>query len=215
MQPNPSSSGPGIAPALRSRLFLPCSTGDSGSGSGLGLAICQEIAAALGGSISLETGESHGRIAGLDAPARLPLADNESFMEKLRVDKWLWAARFYKTRSLATEEIGKGRVEVNGAEVKPARELKVGDTVTLRQGPTTRSVVVKGISASRGPAPIAQQLYEETTDSLQARERVAQQRKLAPEPALTIEHGRPTKRGRRELDDARGWGDRWSASIDE
>ncbi len=137
-------------------------------------------------------------------------------MERLRVDKWLWAARFYKTRTLATEEIGKGRIEVNGQEVKPARELKVGDTVSLRQGPITRVVVVKGLSGVRGPAPVAQQLYEETAESLKAREAAAEQRRYAREPALSIEQGRPTKRGRRELDDARhGWGDRWSASVDE
>ena len=136
-------------------------------------------------------------------------------MDKLRVDKWLWAARFYKTRSLATEEIAKGRVEVNGAEVKPARELKAGDTVTLRQGPVTRTVVVKGLSNLRGPAPVAQQLYAETADSLAARQHAAEQRRLSPEPAHSIEHGRPTKRGRRELDDAKSWGDRWSASIDD
>jgi ribosome-associated heat shock protein Hsp15 len=136
-------------------------------------------------------------------------------MDKLRVDKWLWAARFYKTRSLATEEVGKGRVEVNGAEVKPARELKAGDTVTLRQGPVTRTVVVKGLSNMRGPAPVAQQLYEETADSLKTRQQAAEQRRLSPEPAHSIEHGRPTKRGRRELDDAKSWGDRWSASVDE
>lgn len=133
----------------------------------------------------------------------------------MRVDKWLWAARFYKTRSLATEEIGKGRVEVNGAEVKPARDLKVGDSVTLRQGPVSRTVVVKGLSNMRGPAPVAQQLYEETADSVQARQRAAEQRRLSPEPAHSIEHGRPTKRGRRELDNAKSWGDRWSASVDE
>jgi ribosome-associated heat shock protein Hsp15 len=136
-------------------------------------------------------------------------------MEKLRVDKWLWAARFYKTRSLATEEIGKGRVDVNAAEAKPAREVKVGDTVTLRQGPSARTVTVKGLSGTRGPAPVAQQLYEETVESLQARKAAAEQRRYAPEPAHSIEHGRPTKRGRRELDDAQRWGDRWSASIDE
>src|SRR6478609_417861 len=136
-------------------------------------------------------------------------------MDKLRVDKWLWAARFYKTRSLATEEIAKGRVEVNGAEVKPARELKAGDTVTLRQGPVMRTVVVKGLSNMRGPAPVAQQLYEETADSIKARQESAEQRRLSPEPAHSIEHGRPTKRGRRELDDAKSWGDRWSASLDE
>jgi len=136
-------------------------------------------------------------------------------MDKLRVDKWLWAARFYKTRSLATEEIAKGRVEVNGAEVKPARELKAGDTVTLRQGAVTRTVVVKGLSNLRGPAPVAQQLYAETPDSLAARQQAAEQRRLSPEPAHSIEHGRPTKRGRRELDDAKSWGDRWSASRDD
>ena len=136
-------------------------------------------------------------------------------MDKLRVDKWLWAARFYKTRSLATEEIAKGRVEVNGAEVKPARELKAGDTVMLRQGPVTRTVLVKGLSNMRGPAPVAQLLYEETPDSLSARQQAAEQRRLSPEPAHSIEHGRPTKRGRRELDDAKSWGDRWSASIDD
>jgi ribosome-associated heat shock protein Hsp15 len=136
-------------------------------------------------------------------------------MERLRIDKWLWAARFYKTRTLATDEIDKGRVEVNGQEVKPAREVKVGDTVSLRQGQVSRSVVVKGLSGMRGPAPVAQQLYEETAESLKAREQAAEQRRLAPEPAHSIEQGRPTKRGRRELDDAqRGWGDRWSASVD-
>lgn len=135
----------------------------------------------------------------------------------MRIDKWLWAARFYKTRSLASEEIGKGRVEVNGQEAKPAREVKVGDIVTLRRDGLARTVVVKGLSEVRGPAPVAQQLYEETPESLQAREAALEQRRLAREPALSIEHGRPTKRGRRDLEQARqqGWGHRWSASIDD
>jgi ribosome-associated heat shock protein Hsp15 len=137
-------------------------------------------------------------------------------MDKLRIDKWLWAARFYKTRTLASEEIARGRVEVNGQDVKPSREVKVGDTVLLRQGPVTRTVLVKGLSGMRGPAPAAQQLYQETPESIQAREQAAERRRLAPEPALAIEQGRPTKRGRRELDDVqRGWGDRWSASVDD
>jgi ribosome-associated heat shock protein Hsp15 len=136
-------------------------------------------------------------------------------MDKLRIDKWLWAARFYKTRSLATDEIDKGRVAVNGQEAKPAREVKVGDTVSVRREGLTRTVVVKGVSDVRGPAPVAQQLYEETPESLQARDKAAEQRRYAREPALSIEHGRPTKRGRRELDQAQGWGDRWSASIDD
>ena len=138
-------------------------------------------------------------------------------MDKLRIDKWLWAARFYKTRSLAAEEIDKGRVAVNGQEVKPARERKVGDTVAMRREGVTRTVVVQGLSAVRGPAPVAQQLYQETAESVEARAQAAEQRRLAREPALSIEHGRPTKRGRRELEEARrqGWGDRWSASIDD
>ncbi len=137
-------------------------------------------------------------------------------MERLRIDKWLWSARFYKTRTLAAEEIGKGRVEINGQEAKAAREVKVGDTVSVRREAVTRTVVVRGLSNMRGPAPVAQQLYEETPESLKAREEAAQQRRYAPEPSLSIEHGRPTKRGRRELDEAqKGWGDRWSASIDD
>jgi ribosome-associated heat shock protein Hsp15 len=140
----------------------------------------------------------------------------ERLMEKLRIDKWLWAARFYKTRTLASEEITRGRIEVNGQEVKPAREVKVGDRVALRQGPVSRVVIVRALSQVRGPAPVAQQLYEETAESLKAREQAAEQRRYAREPALSIEQGRPTKRGRRELDDAqRSWGDRWSASVDE
>jgi ribosome-associated heat shock protein Hsp15 len=137
-------------------------------------------------------------------------------MERLRIDKWLWAARFYKTRSLASEEIDKGRVEINGHEVKPAREVKVGDIVAMRREGVTRTVVVKGISLVRGSAPAAQLLYEETAESVLAREKAAEQRKYAKEPALSIQDGRPTKRGRRELDDVqRGWGDRWSASVDD
>ena len=138
-------------------------------------------------------------------------------MEKLRIDKWLWAARFYKTRSLATDEIDKGRVSINGQDVKPAREVKLGDTVAMRREGSTRTVVVKGVSDVRGPAPVAQQMYEETAESLQERQRAADQRRYAREPALAIEHGRPTKRGRRELDEAQrhGWGDRWSASVDD
>ncbi len=130
--------------------------------------------------------------------------------EGVRLDKWLWAARFYKTRSLAAEEIARHRVEVNGQPVKASRELKPGDLVALRQGPVARTVVVRALSAVRGPAPVAQALYEETPASVAAREAQAQQRRLAPEPAQTIEQGRPTKRDRRQLAD---W-DRWSASLD-
>lgn len=145
-------------------------------------------------------------------------------MEKYRLDKWLWAARFFKTRSLACEEIEKGRVQVNGAAAKASREVRVGDTIALRQGSVPRTVVVTGLSQMRGPATVAQTLYEETADSVAQRERMAQQHRLAPEPAESLQHGRPTKRDRRQMDalDATQprrpqgrWNERWSASLDE
>lgn len=130
-------------------------------------------------------------------------------MDRLRIDKWLWAARFYKTRSLAAEEVSKGRVLVDGQSAKPAKELKVGDTVALRHGAITRTVQVRGISAVRGGAPAAQLLYEETAESIQQREQAAEQRRQGVEPALSLEHGRPTKRDRRDM--SKEWDDRWSA----
>lgn len=133
-------------------------------------------------------------------------------MEKIRIDKWLWAARFFKTRSLATDEVVRGRVQLGQHDVKPAKEVQVGDTLTLWQGQVKRTVVVKGISGQRGSAPIAQQLYEETPQSLEQRAVAAENRRLSPEPAASIAHGRPTKRDRRDLD--KGWNDRWSASLD-
>jgi ribosome-associated heat shock protein Hsp15 len=132
----------------------------------------------------------------------------------VRLDKWLWAARFYKTRSLASDEIGKGRVQINGQPAKASRELKSGDLLRFRQGQVEREVWVRGLSHVRGPAPQAQALYEETPASLAARELAAEQRRLAPEPAQSIAQGRPTKLDRRRLESHRvGW-DRWSASVD-
>ena len=137
-------------------------------------------------------------------------------MDKLRIDKWLWAARFYKTRSLAAEELDKGRVRVNDIEAKPSREVKVGDTLTLRQGPVTRTLVVRGISGQRGGAPTAQLLYEETAESLAAKALQAEQRRLGQEPANSQTQGRPTKRDRRDLEKlgSKDWNQRWSASAD-
>ena len=135
----------------------------------------------------------------------------------LRLDKWLWAARFFKTRSLAADEIGRGRISVNGQVAKASRELRLGDQVEIRQPGSTRVVLVRGLSAQRGPAPVAQGLYEETAASLQARAALAEARRLAPEPALSQTQGRPTKRDRRALGEVRqgtGW-QRWSASIDD
>lgn len=137
-------------------------------------------------------------------------------MDKLRIDKWLWAARFYKTRSLATDEINKGRIEVNQQVAKPAREVKVGDTVAMRREGQVRTVQVLALSDVRGPAPKAQALYEETSDSVKAREAFAARRRFEHEPAQSIAHGRPTKRDRRDLQEAHhGWNDRWSASVDQ
>ena len=135
--------------------------------------------------------------------------------EAMRLDKWLWAARFYKTRSLAVDDIVKGRVSVNGQVAKPSRDLRVGDTLALRQGPVTRTVVVQALSAMRGPAPVAQTLYAETADSMAERSRAAEARRLAAEPALSIEQGRPTKRDRREIERTQHDWQRWSASLDD
>ena len=131
-------------------------------------------------------------------------------MEKLRLDKWLWAARFFKTRALAAEEIGKGRVFVNEQAAKASRELHEGDRIDLRQAELVRTVVVCTLGRMRGPASVAQTWYEETPESVERRVAAAARRKEQPEPASTIESGRPTKRDRRQLAD---W-NRWSASAD-
>ena len=131
--------------------------------------------------------------------------------DRVRLDKWLWAARFFKTRALASDEIGRGRVLVNGQLAKASRELKPGDRLLLRQGAVERTVDVLGLSGTRGPAPVAQALYAETAESMAARAKAAEARRLAAEPADAIEQGRPTKRDRRRLSD---W-QRWSASIDD
>ncbi len=137
-------------------------------------------------------------------------------MDRLRIDKWLWAARFFKTRSLAAEEIGKNRIQVNGDVAKASREVKGGDTVAMRLGAQIRTVKVLGVSAQRGPAPVAQLLYEETPDSVAAQANTRELRRMGTEPGLSLEQGRPTKRNRRLIDDvAGGWGDRWSASVDD
>ena len=131
-------------------------------------------------------------------------------MVGVRLDKWLWAARFFKTRGLSSQEIGKGRISVNGLPAKPSREVKVGDSIELRQNHVPRTVVVKETSDVRGPAPVARALYEETPESIALREKIAADRRDAVEPALSIAEGRPTKRDRRQLAD---W-NRWTASVD-
>lgn len=144
------------------------------------------------------------------ADRRLRRADSGTGA-RMRLDKWLWAARFFKTRALAAEAAERGRVEVNGQPAKPARELKPGDRVRLRHGADERTVDVLALSAVRGPAPVAQTLYAETEDSRARRQALAESRRLAAEPATSIEQGRPTKRDRRQLAQ---W-QRWSASADD
>jgi ribosome-associated heat shock protein Hsp15 len=118
---------------------------------------------------------------------------------RVRVDKWLWAARFYKTRSQATDAVHGGKVEVNGARVKPAKELAVGDELRIRLGPYEYLVVVRALSERRGPAVVAQTLYEETAESIVAREKLREAHRLAPPMFVYEEKGRPTKKDRRTL----------------
>ena len=128
----------------------------------------------------------------------------------MRLDKWLWAARLFKTRGLAANEVGRGRIQLNGQVAKPARDIHVGDRLRVRQGVDVRDLVVLGLSALRGPAPAAQALYAESADSVAARLKAAESRRLAAEPAASQEQGRPSKRDRRQL---ASW-QRWSASAD-
>lgn len=122
---------------------------------------------------------------------------------RVRVDKWLWAARFFKTRSLAADAIGGGKVMVNGERVKPAKLLQMGDEVRVRLGPYEHVVIVRGVSERRGSAPIAATLYEETSDSRAARDRLSEQLRMAPAAFVYEEKGRPTKRDRRVLESFR------------
>jgi ribosome-associated heat shock protein Hsp15 len=118
--------------------------------------------------------------------------------DRTRVDKWLWAARFYKTRALAAEAIAGGKVQVNGERVKRAKPLQVGDEVRIRQGPYEHRVVVREVSSQRGPATRAAQLYEETPESRSAREAMALQLKTL-HSIFVPQRGRPTKKDRREI----------------
>jgi ribosome-associated heat shock protein Hsp15 len=120
-------------------------------------------------------------------------------MDRVRVDKWLWAARFCKTRSLATEAVAGGRVHVNGVAAKPSRELAVGDRVELTIGRQRWTVVVTGLAERRGPASVAAALYEETPESIAAREQQRLERRLARPLGADLGE-RPTKRDRRRLE---------------
>ncbi len=118
---------------------------------------------------------------------------------RIRVDKWLWAARFYKTRSLATDAVAGGKVEVNGDRAKPAKTVQAGDEVRVRLGPYEHVIVIRALAGRRGAARDAQALYEETPASRAERDRLAEQLRLAPAAFVWEEKGRPTKKDRRDL----------------
>jgi ribosome-associated heat shock protein Hsp15 len=122
----------------------------------------------------------------------------DSGLAAMRIDKWLWAARFFKTRSLASAAAAAGRIVVNGNPAKPAKEIRVGDLLDLRIGDLRWRVSVRGLSGGRGPASQAALLYEEEENSRREREAALMQRRLATEPAAAV-HGRPTKRDRRRM----------------
>jgi ribosome-associated heat shock protein Hsp15 len=125
------------------------------------------------------------------------MTDNDN----VRIDKWLFAARFFKTRSLAADAVERGRVRIGGEPVKPARSVKMNDKIFIDNGSNRWEIVVLGISDKRGPAPVAQALYSETEDSIAKRENDQEARRLFPEPSSAIK-GRPTKRDRRAIERA-------------
>lgn len=119
--------------------------------------------------------------------------------DSVRIDKWLWAARFFKTRSLATQAVENGRVRLDGERVKPARGVKPGVLLDIDNGSTRWEIKVIALSDARGSAAVAQTLYAETEESIAKRQMLADQRRFAPEPSANIK-GRPTKRDRRRID---------------
>jgi ribosome-associated heat shock protein Hsp15 len=123
--------------------------------------------------------------------------------DAVRIDKWLWAARFFKTRTMATDAVDGGKVKLNGERVKPARSVRLGDRLDIDNGATEWEVVVEGLSDVRRGAPEAQQLYRETEESVKRREETAEQRRYFREPGEAI-RGRPTKRDRRVLSRSQG-----------
>ena len=124
-------------------------------------------------------------------------------MDGVRMDKWLWAARFFKTRSLAAKACELGKIESNGQLAKPAREVKVGDRIAVKIEGGAFQLDVLGLSETRGPAPVARLLYRETEESREQRLKMAEERKLMPH-FEALREGKPSKRDRRKLDRLRG-----------
>jgi ribosome-associated heat shock protein Hsp15 len=121
-------------------------------------------------------------------------------MESVRIDKWLWAARFFKTRAAATEAVLGGRVHLNGDRVKPAKDVRAADVVELRIGETRWTVTVRGVAEKRGSAPVAATLYQETPESIAERERTAAERRLSRPLGADLGGPRPTKQDRRRIE---------------
>jgi ribosome-associated heat shock protein Hsp15 len=120
-------------------------------------------------------------------------------LDETRIDKWLWAARFFKTRSQATAAVTGGKVEVNGDAAKPSKTVKAGDRIRLRLGPVEYRLTVTAIGERRGSATVAQSLYEESPESIEARQKIAAERRFSSAPSYE-EKGRPSKKDRRELE---------------
>ncbi len=134
------------------------------------------------------------------------MMNEDGSSSEIRIDKWLWAARFFKTRALAAEAVTGGKVAVNGARAKPSRAVRPGDKINVRHGPYEWTVVVKDVAKLRGPAPLAQRLYQETEVSVRQREAAIAQLKLERPPEFDAP-GRPSKKNRRAIArfTGRGW----------
>lgn len=128
--------------------------------------------------------------------------------ESLRIDRWLWAARFFKTRSLAKSAVDGGHVELDGQRVKPAKDVHVGQTLTVRRGSTEMTIVIEALSAQRGPAKIAQLLYCETAESIEQRETLSAARKME-RAGLRVPATKPSKKDRRNLRKLKDLDDQW------
>jgi ribosome-associated heat shock protein Hsp15 len=128
----------------------------------------------------------------------MPRDEQSEAPQGVRLDKWLWAARFFKTRSLATEAVNGGKVELNGTRPKPSKDVKLGDQLRIRLGPFIHAITVRALSERRGPASAAALLFEEAPESVAEREKLREQHRLAPS-AQYDERGRPTKKDRRQL----------------
>ncbi len=124
------------------------------------------------------------------------MKDSHDTTDRTRLDKWLWAARFFKHRTLATDAVEGGKVQLNGIRVKPAKDVKIGDRVEIQLAEARFTLIVTGIAEKRGSATVAQTLYAETPESIAAREAAREERKFAATPGADL-HGRPTKRDRR------------------